>query len=44
MTGSLAWIVTIMRSLSAMAPAGMQHKLYTYLSVVPGEGEDIPDP
>lgn len=42
------WIIGMDRNnyedLSAMAPAGMQHKLYTYLSVVPGEGEDIPDP
>ena len=42
------WIIGMDRNnyedLSAMAPAGTQHKLYTYLSVVPGEGEDIPDP
>lgn len=35
------WIIGMDRNnyedLSAMAPAGMQHKLYTYLSVVPGE-------
>ncbi|WP_291293528.1 low molecular weight protein-tyrosine-phosphatase [Enterococcus sp.] len=42
------WIIGMDHSnyedLLAMAPAGTEHKLYTYLSIVPEAPKDIPDP
>jgi protein-tyrosine phosphatase len=42
------WIIGMDRSnyedLMALAPIETQHKIYTYLSVVPNERADVPDP
>jgi protein-tyrosine phosphatase len=42
------WIIGMDRSnyedLMALAPIEAQHKIYTYLSVVPNERADVPDP